>query len=310
MKSEETGTFGSHDNGLDTTSNKTFASSVQSWLDRCPNTLESTVFSALSESPASHPRESLASQPRLKNCYPHEDQIARFGRQIGEKSAVLMSQVRVYEDLLRSLHPRLDRQSAIQIEKVISEFPGAPLTSPSTTPDSQQVQRNPIQPTDHTIEDLNRDRNTQVAGLLGRPSEVAWLSSLQCEMDQHMKPEYPLRKSKQMLLLSANYFLDGLQSPLAHLDDFPDWPTEEAANQLLSNEKGTGSWHWRTHVYFTRAWQLYTRDSAERDHPNLQQVQVESLISLYMLSIGHINRAVANVRRRNEISSGHGNPSS
>lgn len=32
-----------------------------------------------------------------------------------------MSQVRVYEDLLRSLHPLLDRQLAIQIEKVVSE---------------------------------------------------------------------------------------------------------------------------------------------------------------------------------------------
>lgn len=32
-----------------------------------------------------------------------------------------MSQVRVYEDLLRSLHPLLDRQLAIQIEKVVRE---------------------------------------------------------------------------------------------------------------------------------------------------------------------------------------------
>lgn len=88
-------------------------------------------------------------------------------------------------------------------------------------------------------------------------------------------------------------------------------------------EGGTG-----THMsYFTRALQLCMRNYAVFDHPNLQQVQVESLMSLYMLSIGHVNgyvypttallglgtddeQGVADVRRRNEISSGHGNPPS
>ncbi|KAJ5935945.1 hypothetical protein N7454_005243 [Penicillium verhagenii] len=36
--------------------------------------------------------------------------------------------------------------------------------------------------------------------------------------------------------------------------------------------------------YFTRAWELYTRDFAVLEHPSLQQVQIESLITLYLLS--------------------------
>jgi hypothetical protein len=197
-------------------------------------------------------------------------------------------------------------------------------------------------------------------------------------MDQHMNSEYPLEKSERTPLLPTNYFLDELQSPIAYLNEFPDWPPEEAATQLVgsyfhivhasfpfvgklyflkqirvfyANSGKQPGWAWMaifnlvlaiatrhsslmrkepeagisTHrSYFTRAWQLCKRDSAVFDHPTLQQVQVESLMSLYMLSIGHINRyvysntalkksgtddeqGVAYVRRRNEISSGHGN---
>ncbi|KAJ5558861.1 hypothetical protein N7461_002833 [Penicillium sp. DV-2018c] len=300
---------------------------------------------------------------------------------IFRQSADLMSQVRMYEDLLRNLHPHLDRQLAIQIEKVIGDLPGASLISPSTIPDGHQAKSNPIRPTDHTDEDLNRDRNTQAAGLVGRPSEVAWLHSLQCEMNKHSKPEYPLDKSEQPPLLSTNYFFDDFPMPTTYLNDFAGWPSEGAASELVESyfqimhasfpfvgklyfwkqfrafyanpgkqpgrawiavfnlvlaiasrhsslmreepEADTGA-----HMsYFTRAWQLYMRNSAVLDHPNLQQVQVESLMSLYMLSIGHINRYVysttapkkwvtddeqglADMRHRNEISSGHGDPPS
>ncbi|CAP93026.1 Pc16g03560 [Penicillium rubens Wisconsin 54-1255] len=385
MDSKEARTFSPHDNALGATSNETPASSVQSWFDRHPNTLESNVSSALSSNPSQPLTESLASQPPIekiaiprgpdrriwksnrrvsracdicreqkvkcsgdrpacRRC--HEGDITCIytdGKREEEarQSAQLMSQVRVYEDLLRSLHPLLDRQLAIQIEKVVS----TPSTTPKTTPDTQQVQRNPIQPTDHTIEDFNRSENTQAAGLLGRPSEVAWLSRLHCEMDQHMKPEYPLGRSEQTPLLSTNYFLDDLQNPMAYPNEFLEWPSEEAASQLVdsyfhivhasfpfvgklyflkqfrifyANPRKQPGWAWMavfnlvlaiatrhsslmrkepeagtgTHMsYFTRAWQLCMRNYAMFDHPNLQQVQVESLMSLYMLSIGHVNRA-------------------
>ncbi|KAI2676318.1 transcriptional regulator family: Fungal Specific TF [Penicillium roqueforti] len=44
-------------------------------------------------------------------------------------------------------------------------------------------------------------------------------------------------------------------------------------------------------VYFTRAWQLHTSESIRLENPNLQQAQVEGLISLYLLSIGQANRS-------------------
>lgn len=43
-------------------------------------------------------------------------------------------------------------------------------------------------------------------------------------------------------------------------------------------------------VYFSRAWKLNMAEGAPLDHPNLQQTQVEGLISLYLLSIGQVNR--------------------
>lgn len=43
-------------------------------------------------------------------------------------------------------------------------------------------------------------------------------------------------------------------------------------------------------MYFSRAWVLYNGESSLSTHPDLQQVQVEGLISFYLLSVGQINR--------------------
>ncbi|KAI9045038.1 putative C6 transcription factor [Aspergillus affinis] len=43
-------------------------------------------------------------------------------------------------------------------------------------------------------------------------------------------------------------------------------------------------------TYFSRAWKLSMSGAALLEHPNLQQVQVEGLISFYLLSIGQVNR--------------------
>ncbi|EKV04765.1 C6 transcription factor, putative [Penicillium digitatum PHI26] len=44
-------------------------------------------------------------------------------------------------------------------------------------------------------------------------------------------------------------------------------------------------------VYFSRAWRLHTIESVLLENPNLQQTQVEGLMSLYLLSVGQANRA-------------------
>lgn len=48
-------------------------------------------------------------------------------------------------------------------------------------------------------------------------------------------------------------------------------------------------------VYFARAWRLSIGHTVLLDHPNLQQVQVEGLIALYLLAIGQVNRCVCNL---------------
>lgn len=43
-------------------------------------------------------------------------------------------------------------------------------------------------------------------------------------------------------------------------------------------------------TYFARAWRLSLAENMFLDHPTLQQVQVEGLAALYLLSIGQVNR--------------------
>ncbi|PLB50406.1 hypothetical protein P170DRAFT_353359 [Aspergillus steynii IBT 23096] len=43
--------------------------------------------------------------------------------------------------------------------------------------------------------------------------------------------------------------------------------------------------------YFSRAWKLTMSGAGLLEHPNLQQIQVEGLISFYLSSVGHINRS-------------------
>lgn len=45
-------------------------------------------------------------------------------------------------------------------------------------------------------------------------------------------------------------------------------------------------------VYFSRAWELNMNEKVALEHPNLQQTQIEGLISLYFVSIGQANRYV------------------
>jgi hypothetical protein len=43
-------------------------------------------------------------------------------------------------------------------------------------------------------------------------------------------------------------------------------------------------------VYFSRAWILSMDKASVRNHPNLQQVQVEGLAAFYLLASGQVNR--------------------
>jgi hypothetical protein len=51
-------------------------------------------------------------------------------------------------------------------------------------------------------------------------------------------------------------------------------------------------WHPTRHTsnFFSRAWRLCMDKDALRNHPNLQQVQVEGLSAFYLLTCGQVNR--------------------
>jgi hypothetical protein len=259
------------------------------------------------------------------------------------------------------LHPHLHPQLATLVENVVSEVrrsgcvftdeksDGVQLpvrssttSSPNPAKDGQQATSNPVQPTDHTVEDHNRDRDAQATGFVGRPSEVAWLHNLQTGLNSRTETTRSLGLSGILPPWSSNYFLDDMQVLPRNQGHELDWPSEEAATELVesyfqnvhasfpligkllfweqfrrlyANRDVQPGTRWiailnlifaiaSRHTclvreqsgaglsYFARAWDLYTKDFVALEHPSLQQVQIESLISLYLLSVGQINRLV------------------
>ncbi|EED13436.1 C6 transcription factor, putative [Talaromyces stipitatus ATCC 10500] len=55
------------------------------------------------------------------------------------------------------------------------------------------------------------------------------------------------------------------------------------SNSMVANDD--------TLVYFSRAWKLGMKANALLDHPDLQQVQIEGLLAIFLLASGHVNRA-------------------
>lgn len=45
-----------------------------------------------------------------------------------------------------------------------------------------------------------------------------------------------------------------------------------------------------TLLYFSRAWKLSMKANALLEHPDLQQVQIEGLLAIFLLASGHVNR--------------------
>lgn len=45
-----------------------------------------------------------------------------------------------------------------------------------------------------------------------------------------------------------------------------------------------------TLLYFSRAWKLSMKPNALLEHPDLQQVQIEGLLAIFLLTLGHVNR--------------------
>ncbi|KAJ5982670.1 hypothetical protein N7451_012770 [Penicillium sp. IBT 35674x] len=126
-------------------------------------------------------------------------------------------------------------------------------------------------------------------------------------------PDWPPEKSASLLVesyfrivhasfpfIGKVYFMRQFRLFYAHPDSQPGRAWRAILNLVFAIAskhdslavKVSGAEHGAHMSYFTRAWQLYREDCLKLNHPNLQQVQVESLVSLYMLSMGHVNRYV------------------
>jgi hypothetical protein len=61
-------------------------------------------------------------------------------------------------------------------------------------------------------------------------------------------------------------------------------------SEMTGDHQRLGLDHKSHTVYFSRAWKLNMNEKVMLEHPNLQQTQIEGLMSLYLLSIGQANR--------------------
>ncbi|KAJ5939721.1 hypothetical protein N7466_002855 [Penicillium verhagenii] len=263
-------------------------------------------------------------RPACQRCR-QSDMTCIYSNTKGDRDAKqfadLTSRTQICEGLLRNLHPYLDRQLAIQVEKLID---GLPVTSPmilnpSPIKDVQEATNNPIKQNDHTVEDRKMHRISQATGFVGRPSESGFLSPLLTnnflDDTQVLAPnstdnsDYPSENAATQLvecyfqnahasfpLISKLVFLEQFRRFYANADPEPGRKWIAILNMILaiaSRHSSLVRKQPRSDLpYFTRAWELYTRDFAVLEHPSLQQVQIESLISLYLLSVGQINRLV------------------
>ncbi|KAJ5982701.1 hypothetical protein N7451_012801 [Penicillium sp. IBT 35674x] len=177
---------------------------------------------------------------------------------------------------------------------------------------------------DCTEQDLNQDSRLQLMGFIGEPSEMACLYRLKREL------EGVSSSACSQSISRMNYFLDDSDFAVDAEVDLSKWPSRAAADFLVHHYFNVihptfpaigkvaftsqyRNFHSRPNVRPGSRWRavlnmifavaarhlLLTGDEPSVEfedhmalkHPDLQQVQIEGLMSFYMLSVGHINRS-------------------
>ncbi|RAL13747.1 putative C6 transcription factor [Aspergillus homomorphus CBS 101889] len=152
----------------------------------------------------------------------------------------LTSQVKAYEDLLRGLSPKLDSESAKQVEQVLTEQSvdedlssqfqvATPTTAPVMHGDSgtsltSAFSRNAL---DSTSEDFDR----QAMGFVGEHSEIAWLYRLKRLVQR--SNSVPKKSRDGDSIASTSFYLDDSKIPYLNDVDPIQRPPLAVAEQLL-----------------------------------------------------------------------------
>ncbi|KAJ5999278.1 hypothetical protein N7451_007088 [Penicillium sp. IBT 35674x] len=224
----------------------------------------------------------------------------------------LTIRAQTYEDLLRTLHPQLDTAAAELIEQALTTAP-IKITKAPQLPYGSVFSLGGF---DCIQEDPNQDSRLQSMGFIGEPSEMACLYRLKRQLDQGVSSP-----TCNQSISHINYFLDDADVVIDEEADLSKWPSQVAADLLVHHYFDvihptfpaigklafTGQYRkfysspnvrpgsrWRAVlnlIFAIAARHLLLTSGMAMEHPDLQQVQIEGLMSFYMLSVGHINRS-------------------
>ncbi|PWY62024.1 fungal-specific transcription factor domain protein [Aspergillus eucalypticola CBS 122712] len=199
---------------------------------------------------------------------------------------------------------------------------------PLSTPNSQLP---PFVDSSHCVdcisEDFNKDEVSQATGYIGQSSEIAWIHSLGRDVNDGTgygtpKESISLQNSDDSLISASNYHVDDQELPSIERQEPYALPSKDIASKLYNcyldrvhpsfpiigttpfgaqfraffnnaNLRPGNKWLAVLNVVFAIAARatVLSMDNGSFHHPDLQQLQVEGLTALYMLSLGHINRA-------------------
>ncbi|RAK89183.1 fungal-specific transcription factor domain protein [Aspergillus costaricaensis CBS 115574] len=199
---------------------------------------------------------------------------------------------------------------------------------PLSTPNSQLP---PFVDSSHCVdcisEDFNKDEVSQATGYIGQSSEIAWIHSLGRDVNDGTgcgtpKESISLQNSDDSLISASNYHVDDQELPSIERQEPYALPSKDIASKLYNcyldrvhpsfpiigttpfgaqfraffnnaNLRPGNKWLAVLNVVFAIAARatVLSMDNGGFHHPDLQQLQVEGLTALYMLSLGHINRA-------------------
>ncbi|KAL1989031.1 hypothetical protein VTN96DRAFT_5794 [Rasamsonia emersonii] len=169
--------------------------------------------------------------------------------------------------------------------EIESEFPGS---GPAVSPEDPQ-ERQSVASVSYFLDDAEIPLVEDV-DLLGRPSQMV-ADELMNGYFNMIHPSFPIIGKETFMGQYKSFYSTPLVRPgrrwLAILNLIYAIATRNL-RQIQPERIVTGD---DDLVYFSRAWKLGMGENAILAHPDLQQVQVEGLTSLYLMSIGHVNRS-------------------
>ncbi|OGE47085.1 hypothetical protein PENARI_c066G06364 [Penicillium arizonense] len=259
-------------------------------------------------------------------CHYGDRKREKIDKQLNDLNA----RVDVLERLIRDIYPTLDIQSAQHVDRTLCKI-SSHAGGLSNVPEPAVIyntQGPPVVTIDYTEEDFNCRGEIQALGFVGEHSEMVWLYRLKCAIKQSCTtPSTSQEDLIRSSVASMDYYQNDCEIAMRDEVDLLVRPSQSMADQLVDNYfeiihpsfpiigKTTFVGQYRSFyrdptaqpgkqwlavlnlVFATAAMHMSlvkTSDmdkAALRDHPNLQQVQVEGLAAFYLLASGQVNRS-------------------